>query len=278
MSRVAALLVTRDAEAWLPALLAGVAGQSWPVDRLVVVDDGSRDGTRDLLAQSGAEVISAVSTETDRVTRIAQNFVQGVRACSDVDVVVLGDHDDVWHVDRVAHQAGLLGRVPSALLAAGDGRLVDDAGLPVGGTLRSAFPLPVDWAKRSPAQRMAAALRVSVATGGASALRPGAFPTLEVPPGWLHDRWWSLVALARDGLLTDDEVVIDYRVQSGQQVGLDRAAQADGGAVGRVSALMHDAGRSWRKARDLRTRLRPLTVSAPIADAISLRNVLGLGH
>ncbi len=275
MSRVAALLVTRDAQAWLPALLASVAAQSRPVDRLVVVDDGSRDGTRDALAAAGAEVVDSRSAATDLVTRIAENFAQGVRACADADVVVLGDHDDIWHPDRVAHQAGALGRVPSALMVASDGRLVDDAGSAVGGTLRTSFPLPAGWPGLSPQARMSAALRTSVATGGASAVRPGAFPSLDVPPGWLHDRWWSLVALARDGLVVDDDVVIDYRVQAGQQVGLDRAAQADAGAVARTRALLRDAGRSWGKARDLRTRLRPLAATDQIAAAITLRAVLG---
>ncbi|MFN8172632.1 MAG: hypothetical protein U0R65_12305 [Candidatus Nanopelagicales bacterium] len=90
-----------------------------------------------------------------------------------------------------------------------------------------------------------------------------------MPAGWLHDRWWSLVALARDGLIVDDGLVIDYRVQSGQEVGLDRAAQG-AGVVGRVGALVRDGGRSWGKARDLRTRLRPLASTPAIAGAITV--------
>lgn len=276
MTTVAAVLVTRDAGRWLPALLDSVAGQTRPVDRLVVVDDGSTDDTVTLLEAAGAEVLPAASGATDRTTRIAQNFVQGVRACaaSAVDVVVLGDHDDVWHADRVEHQvAALAGSGPTSMVAS-DGRLVDGTGVPTGGTLRTAFPLPAGWEQLTPAARMAAALRVSVATGGASALDLAAFPRLDVPAGWLHDRWWSLVALARDGFVVDDAAVIDYRVQADQQVGLDRAAQG-GGGLARVRALVRDGGRSWSKARDLRTRLRPIAATGDIAAAITVRNVLG---
>ncbi len=285
MTTVAALLVTKDAERWLPALLASLATQTRPPDQLVVVDDHSADATRELLAAAGAHVVTATSSARDRVTRIAQNFVQGARVCAGVDVaaaagiaaadvVVLGDHDDVWHADRIEHQVAVLTARPRALMLCSDGRLVDDGGAPVGGTLRTSFPLPAGWPKMSAAQRMAAALRRSVATGGASAIRPAAFADLDVPPGWLHDRWWSLVALARDGLVVDDAAVIDYRVQPGQQVGLDRAAQDAGGPLGRAGALVRDARRSARKVRDVRTRLRPLAADPQIAAAIRVRNTL----
>lgn len=273
MTTVAALLVTRDAARWLPALLDSIAAQSRQPDLRVAVDDGSTDGTRDLLRASAFQVVPSSTAATDTVTRIAHNFAQGVQACAACDVVVLGDHDDVWHRDRVAHQVKVLERGPEALLVASDGRIVDASGVPTAGTLRSGFPVPAGWEGMSPAQRMAAALRVSVATGGASAMRPAAFPDLDVPAGWLHDRWWSLVALARDGLVVDDRAVIDYRVQPGQEVGLDRAAQG-AGLVGRVGALLRDGGRSWAKARDLRTRLRPLAATPAIAEAITVRNAL----
>lgn len=275
MTQVAALLVTKDARRWLPALLDSIAAQSRPPDHFVAVDDGSTDGTVDLLRAAGADVVAATSTDVDRVTRIARNFVQGVRACAGADVVVLGDHDDVWHPDRVAHQLAVLAATPRALMVASDGRIVGSSGS--GGTLRDAFPVPARWAALTAPERMAAGLRSSVATGGASAIRPASFPTVDVPPGWLHDRWWSLVALARDGLVLDDDVVIDYRVQDGQQVGLDRAAQRPGGAVARARALLGDTGRSWHKVRDLRSRLRPLATTDELAAAITVRNALSQG-
>lgn len=271
MSTVAAVLVTHNAERWLPTLLDSISLQTRRPDRVVAVDDGSSDGTVDLLRRNGVEILPAATTSADVTTRIAQNFTQGVRACSDADIVVLGDHDDVWHANRVAHQVGILEVWEQALMLASDGTVVDADGAPTGGTLRSAFPVPGDWDGLGLAGRMRAAMRASVATGGASALRPAAFPTLDVPAGWLHDRWWSLVAVGRDGLLLDDEPVIDYRVQPGQQLGLDTGAQAQRG-VRRAGALVGQGARAWRKARDLRL-LRSL-VSPDVASEVTLRNVI----
>lgn len=271
MSTVAAVLVTHNAERWLPSLLDSIATQTRRADRVVAVDDSSTDGTRELLRQRGVEVLAATTSARDVTTRIAQNFTQGVRACSDADVVVLGDHDDVWHANRIAHQAGILEVWKQALMLASDGTLVDADGRVIGGSLRSAFPVPPDWETVGPAGRMRAALRASVATGGASAVRPAAFPTLDVPSGWLHDRWWSLVAVGRDGLLLDPDAVIDYRVQRGQQLGLASGAQASRG-IKRASALAGQGTRALRKARDLRL-LRSL-VTPEVAPEVTLRNVI----
>lgn len=273
MTRVAGVLVTHDASPWLPDVLASIAGQSRPLDRLVVVDDHSQDGTCDLLDAAGIPWLPAATSRKDPVSRIAANFLQGVLAAGDVDVVVLGDHDDAWRPGRVAHQVDALESSPDALMVASDGALVVDGAGPDGRTLRDVFRLPAGWAQMSMPERMAGTLRYVVATGGASALRPRAFPSLAVPHGWLHDRWWSMVAAARGGLVLDDTIVIDYRVQPGQQVGLALAAQSHN-AAGRLVALAGQASRSWGKQQDLRRRLRPLAASPDIASAITLRNVL----
>jgi hypothetical protein len=168
----------------------------------------------------------------------------------DCDIAVLGDHDDVWYPNRIGHQVGVLEVWQQDTMLASDGRLVDESGLPVGGTLRTAFPVSVDWSAASPAERMRAALRYSVATGGASAVRPAAFADEPIPAGWLHDRWWSLVATAREQVRLDDQVVIDYRVSADQEVGLDRASQ-DRSTLGRVFSGVTNLGATAAKVRDL---------------------------
>ena len=49
---VTALLVSHDGARWLPAVLAGLIGQTHPVDRLVAVDTTSRDGSAELIRES----------------------------------------------------------------------------------------------------------------------------------------------------------------------------------------------------------------------------------
>ncbi len=56
---VAALLVSHDGERWLPAVISGLQSQSAPVDRVVAVDTGSKDGSADLLESAFGEVLRA---------------------------------------------------------------------------------------------------------------------------------------------------------------------------------------------------------------------------
>ena len=273
MTTVAAALVTYESAGWLEQTLATIEAQTVRPDVIVVVDDGSTDGTLDILSAKGIEAIPSTSQAGDVTTRIAQNFHQAVVACGDADLVVLGDHDDEWHPDRVQRQRDLLQSSPEALMVASDGDVMDEDGNRTGVTLRSVFPVSEDWLSMAPPDRMAYVLRRSVATGGASMLRPSVFPTLEVPERWLHDRWWSLMATARDGLLIDTESVIGYRVQDRQQVGLDTGAQS-GGSLRRLRTLVGTGGSSMAKYRDLHRLLRPMASDQEIAAAIRLRNVL----
>jgi hypothetical protein len=199
-------------------------------------------------------ILPSSATSDDAYTRIAHNFRQGLVAVRECAVAVLGDHDDVWHADRVAHQAALLAERADISLVASDGRLVDEGGLPLGETLRGTFRVPDGFNDLSPEDRMRVVLRKSVATGGASAVRPGAFADVEIPSGWLHDRWWSLVAAAREELLVDDTLVIDYRVSSAQEVGLDTGHQGQA-VMGRMMAAAGGLRTTMNKLEDIRQLL-----------------------
>ena len=257
---IAAVLVTHNSERWLKATLDSIANQTRKPDRVIVIDDNSTDGTERILSDHGITPIKASTTATETITRIAQNFQQGIREAKNADIVVLGDHDDIWHPTRVERQVALLegsntSADPRILMVASDGTLVDENGTATGGTLRTTFPVAANWNELQADQQLKYALKHSLATGGASAIKPGYFAEQEIPEGWLHDRWWSLLATVRLGMLIDAESVIDYRVQGDQQVGLDTGTQAMGSAQ-KVTSRAANLKLSMRKAKDLSTTLR----------------------
>jgi glycosyltransferase involved in cell wall biosynthesis len=262
---IAAVLVTHNSERWLKATLDSIANQTRKPDRIIVIDDNSTDGTERILSDHGITPIKATTTATETITRIAQNFQQGIREAKDADIVVLGDHDDVWHPTRVERQAALLEPMNDEskgtqknsplLMVASDGTLVDENGTATGGTLRTTFPVAANWNELPANEQLAYALKHSLATGGASAIKPGYFAEQEIPEGWLHDRWWSLLATVRLGMFIDSESVIDYRVQGSQQVGLDTGTQAMGSAQ-KATSRAANLKVSMRKAKDLSTILR----------------------
>ena len=244
----AAVLVTHNSARWIAETMHSVLNQDTPVDRIVVVDDHSADNTLSIIREHATsiptEIRTSESTAKDVHTRIASNFVLGVRS-AEAELVVLGDHDDVWHRHRVTSQLRVMQEHPDIALLASDGRVVQDGVGPGDTTLRSAFPVPAQFDDWRTSQKFGFVVRHSVATGGACAIRPSAFHDLHVPSGWLHDRWWSLWAAAHDALLIDPTIVIDYRISASQQVGLDTASQ-DASVPG---WLMHHASHAVRSAR-----------------------------
>ena len=252
--RTAVLVVTCDSTRYLPETLASIAAQDSPADLLIAIDDHSTDSTRELLASAGFAVDLATSPATEITTRIAHNFLQGLRRAQSAgaDIVILGDHDDVWHLSRISHQVEILEHNPAAAMVASNGFLIDEHGVAIAGTLRDTFPVPADFSSWSRRKQWAYALRHSLATGGASALRPARLTDWSIPSGWLHDRWWSLEALRTGGLALDEAPVIDYRLSENQQVGLSAGDQDDPRRW--LAMKARRSGRTLSRARDL-TRL-----------------------
>lgn len=238
---IAAVLVTHNSQGFLPELLASIDRQTLKPDIRLALDDHSTDRTIELLEQSGFTVVGADCVSTEITTRIAQNFVHAVSAAQNMGAtqVVLGDHDDIWHPHRIAHQSAFLNQHPSASFVASNGRTPS-------GTIRTTFPVPENFNELDASDQWKYVAKHSIATGGASAIAPDRLSTIVVPDGWLHDRWWSLRAVREHSMWIDAELVIDYRVTPDQQVGLDTAGQHNG-----VSWV-------WHKFRNLPTTLRKM--------------------
>ena len=273
---VAALIVTSNSSRWIEQTLVSVVNQDRQPDAIIVIDDNSADSTRSIVNDvlgGRANVYRATSRAPDVTTRIAHNFHQGVRACLRYDVAVLGDHDDLWYPSRVAHQLEQFRRQPTTTMLASDGTLINAKNESLDGTLRDTFPVPGDWNHESPAEQMRYAVRHSVATGGDSALRPERFADLVIPAGWLHDRWWSLVATAQGGMRIDTDFVIDYRVVDTQEVGLSRGRQ-DASKARRLASAATAAPEVVGKLRDLHTHLRPLASDRDTAKVLAWASLL----
>lgn len=258
MSRLAAAVVTHNGQPWVLECVESILGQSRPPDVIVVVDDHSTDGTVEMLHDRYADTITLLTADesVQRLAmheRIATNFTTAVHAAvaQGADLVALGDQDDRWLHNRLEAQEAMM---HNRAMVASDGWLVDRSGVRNGLSLRDGFPVSADFQSWSSVEQLRYAMRHSVATGGASMIRPSAFPSLHVPAGWLHDRWWSLAAIALGSLSVDRSCVIEYRVSPDQVVGLTKGSQG----AGRVTRIRQQVGRGsalprLRALRTLRT-------------------------
>lgn len=130
--RVSCIIPTCNRREQLSTAIASVVAQTVPVTEIIVIDDGSTDGTFDMLQALGGEVGQvhvAVLRQENRGPAAARNA--GLRIASG-DLVAFLDDDDVWHPEKTARQLAvfssrpeidLLGCASDTLKMAGGSRL-----------------------------------------------------------------------------------------------------------------------------------------------------------
>jgi glycosyltransferase involved in cell wall biosynthesis len=229
---ICAVMVTHDGAQYVAFQLKSMLSQTVRPDRIIVVDDCSTDGTPEICERvfqengwTEYEILQAPSANMhDLYTRIAANFQVGLRRARGFDYILLGDQDDLWLPDRVDRQVRILAG-ENALLVASDAQLIGADGERLSGSLFSRLPSSFPALRGHPELREV--LFAPSATGACCAMSSKLLDAaLPIPAGWLHDRWISLVAAARDGYVLDSAPVIRYRVHADQVVGLGANRQA----------------------------------------------------
>lgn len=112
MLRISVVIPCYNGEAFLDEALGSVAAQTRAADEVIVVDDGSTDGSVDIAARWDAVVVRQ-SNLGDGAARNA-----GVRKASG-NVIAFLDADDRWLPQHLSVVTGLLDRAPTAVGAFG---------------------------------------------------------------------------------------------------------------------------------------------------------------
>jgi glycosyltransferase involved in cell wall biosynthesis len=113
--RIAVAVTTYNQSRYVAETVNSVLGQSLRPSEIVVVDDGSTDSTREVLAQFRDRV--RLITQQNAGVAAARNAA--VLACS-AEYVALLDGDDLWHPDKLRRCAQLLSDYPDSSLLAHD--------------------------------------------------------------------------------------------------------------------------------------------------------------
>jgi glycosyltransferase involved in cell wall biosynthesis len=135
MKRLSVVIVNYNYERYIGAAIDSALAVRWDDLEVVVVDDGSTDGSRDVIARY-ADRVTAVLTE-NVTQRVAAN--RGFAHTSG-DVVIFLDSDDVLPPDLAEQLARVWG--PSVSKAQFRMQRIDEAGRPVGVPFPTYRPLP----------------------------------------------------------------------------------------------------------------------------------------
>jgi glycosyltransferase involved in cell wall biosynthesis len=121
---VSVVVTTYNQAAYIEHALESVLGQTYHDTEIIVVDDGSTDGTA-----------ARVRRFADRITYLRQQN-QGIAASRNAGIrqtrgqlLAFLDGDDVWEPEKLAVQVAGFGRFPDAGLIVVDGVQFDDTGI-----------------------------------------------------------------------------------------------------------------------------------------------------
>lgn len=223
--RVSVALCTFNGERFVREQLESILRQSPPPAQLVVSDDGSTDGTleivREVAATPLAEAVEVVVLTGERPLGVTANFQRAVSAANG-ELVALSDQDDVWHEGRLQRIAGLLTSGDAPLLVHTDADLVDSAGTHLGRTLFESLEITPDELHTEQAGRaFDAFIRRNLATGATVVFRRDLLEAaLPFGSGWVHDEWLAMIAAAVGRVDVLPEPTIDYRQHDANQIGV----------------------------------------------------------
>ena len=122
---VSVVMATYNGKTYLPEQIQSVFSELLPDDELIIVDDGSLDGT--------LEILDSLASPSVRIVRNLSNagvfatFERGL-LLSSKEIIFLCDQDDVWLPGKRGAFVAAFERDPKTLVVVSDAQLIDARG------------------------------------------------------------------------------------------------------------------------------------------------------
>jgi glycosyltransferase involved in cell wall biosynthesis len=101
--RVSVVIAAYNAEAYIAEAIESVLGQTVPPDEVVVIDDGSTDGTRGILDRFGKSIVTIIQTNRGQAVAVNKGL-----AMARGEFIGFLDADDLWTSRKLEMQLALL--------------------------------------------------------------------------------------------------------------------------------------------------------------------------
>lgn len=220
MSSLAVVIPLYNHSAYIGAALDSVYAQTRPADRVIIIDDGSKDDSYEVaqqLARSGTEVIR----QENRGAHATLN--RGVEMADGADFVAILNSDDLWHPQRLAQCVKAFSALPVQAVCTGL-HLIDPAGANVAQTSPKLRRLRKVWnlvQKESDPLLSFAVSNFAKTTSNLVARRPF---LLTHPFGayrYVHDYHFFIQAAVRDQIGVVHHDLLGYRVHDTNTIKAD---------------------------------------------------------
>lgn len=210
-------MATFNGARWLPEQLESIAIQTRLPDQILVCDDGSTDGTLDVVSDFSLQHPDLVHLiqRTQRLGATA-NFSCAIEEVPD-GIVVLCDQDDIWRRDRI--ERALL-HLETADAVFSDAQLINNTGELLPRTLWQTVGFASRQRARWNRDPLGVLLRGNVVTGATLAFhRSSLEPFLPMPRSGWHDLAIAVLVAGSGRIVAEPEALIRYRVHDTNTAG-----------------------------------------------------------
>lgn len=262
------LLATHNSRKYLREMMDSLLAQTLEGIRILVSDDGSTDGTKEILREYAGNNPNIVVLENDRPPGGAKENFFYLTGHADAEYVLFADHDDVWLPDKAEETLFVMRKMEEAagadvpLLVHTDLEVVDEGLKTVAPSMMKAQKLSKTYRtlNRFLPQNHVTGCTVMVNRALLRKIR-----CTDIGPVIMHDWWMALVASAfgRIGFL--DKPTIRYRQHTENQIGA-----VDTRGPGYVKSNLSDTGRLKKRLYD--TYLQAAEFYRTYGDELSERN------
>lgn len=100
---VSVVIAAYNAEAYIAEAIESVLGQTVPPGEVIVVDDGSRDGTRSVLDRFGSRIVALTQENSGQAVAVNKGLARARG-----ELIGFCDADDLWTARKLEMQLALL--------------------------------------------------------------------------------------------------------------------------------------------------------------------------
>jgi glycosyltransferase involved in cell wall biosynthesis len=224
--KISVALCCYNGEKFIRQQLDSILKQKIRVDEIIVCDDGSIDNTLKIIEEISKKYtgIFSIHANNKNIGTI-KNFEKSISLTTG-DIIFLSDQDDIWNPDKTEKIIEKFMQNSEVLLIFSNGELIDQSGLKTGSTLWDEWSFTEETRERWKNNNLAFIDLLSnhnKVTGATVAfrkiLKDYVIP-IQVPQGYWHDAFLSLLASALNGLYYIEECLINYRIHKDQQIGI----------------------------------------------------------
>lgn len=216
MPRIFIVLATYNGERYLKQFLDSLCAQTLTPEKIIAVDDGSKDGSVAILESYKAKLpLGIYPQKENKGHRAAFNLALELaqKEASPEDFIALADQDDIWHPEKLKILSEKIG---NADLIFGDAEVIDKSGKKTADSWRALAGIIPHLTTSS------LLTGFTDVTGCLTLFKASLLPVcLPLPQNIIvHDQWIVFCASLRNGYASITDKVIQYRIHDNNAIGL----------------------------------------------------------